>query len=105
MQKMSLMKKKMIFFIFFLFLTLCGNATATPWPSSCADSDSCSGAVCTFAGNFTVPAHETAIPKYAFAECAQLTGVVFEDGTQVTSIGSFAFQNSGLVGNFAWPLG
>ena len=61
--------------------------------------------MCTFAGNFTVPAHETAIPSYAFAGCAQLTGVVFEDGTQVTSIGASAFERSGLTGNFAWPVG
>ena len=55
--------------------------TPVVWPSSCAGESNCGNATCTFAGTFTVPAHETDVPKYAFAGCAQLTGVVFEDGT------------------------
>ena len=77
----------------------------TAWPSSCAGESSCSvgSSACTFAGNFTVPAHETLIPKYAFAYCSDLVGIVGMAG--VTSIGDYAFHKSGLTGNFAWPVG
>ena len=50
-----------------------------------------------------MPVHETAIPNYAFAGCSNLVGVVGMAG--VISIPARTFQNSGLVGNFAWPAG
>ena len=39
----------------------------------------------------------TSISRYAFFQCSSLTSVSFESGSQLTSIGSYAFYNSGLT--------
>ena len=78
-----------------------------PWPSSCAGASGCEvwngKANCNLAGNFTMPPGDTIIPSYAFAGCTDLTSITGLEN--VTSIGQGAFYNSGLTGEFAWPVG
>lgn len=48
-------------------------------------------------GGITIPASVTSIGGYAFLRCASLTGVVFESGSQLQTIGSNSFEYSGLT--------
>ena len=40
-----------------------------------------------------------------FKDCAALTSISGLAQANVTSIGDYAFEESGLVGDFAWPVG
>jgi len=51
--------------------------------------------------DITIPASVTSIGSSAFASCYNLTSVSFESGSQLTTIGSFAFVSSGLSGSIA----
>ena len=48
-------------------------------------------------GNVVIPNTWTSIGDYAFSECSSLTTVTFEEGGQLTSIGAWAFSESGLT--------
>ena len=44
----------------------------------------------------TIPASITSISQYAFQYCSSLISVIFESGSQLSSIGYETFRNSGL---------
>ncbi len=47
-------------------------------------------------GEVTIPAYVTSIGNIAFQDCINLITVSFETGSQLTSIGNYAFSGSGL---------
>ena len=47
--------------------------------------------------SIVIPASVTKIDTYAFHNCANLTSVTFEDGSQVSNIGNYAFTMSGIT--------
>jgi hypothetical protein len=52
---------------------------------------------CSSLTSVTIPASVTEIGRYAFNNCTNLATVTFASGSQLTSIGSYAFLNSGLT--------
>ena len=45
----------------------------------------------------------SAVDSYTFKDCATMTSISGLADAGVTSIGNYAFEKSGLVGDFAWP--
>ena len=54
-------------------------------------------------GSITISSSITTIGDYAFGECSSLTSVIFESGSQLTTIGAAAFLFSGLNGSVTLP--
>ncbi len=54
-------------------------------------------------GQVTIPASQTSIGGRAFYECSSLKTVVFESGSQIQTIGEYAFQQSDLSGTITIP--
>ena len=54
-------------------------------------------------GNVIIPASTTRVEPLAFLGCSSLTSVSFESGSQLATIGEFAFQSSGLSGSITLP--
>ncbi len=48
-------------------------------------------------GNVVIPSSTTSIPDDAFYYCSSLKNLTFESGSQLETIGSWAFQGSGLT--------
>ncbi len=52
---------------------------------------------CSALQSITIPAGVTTIGQYAFKSCSGLQSVTFAEGSQLTTIGSWAFHSSGLT--------
>ena len=51
----------------------------------------------------TIPANVTTLENYAFSECASLTEVIFEEGSQLGSIGQRAFADDPALSELTIP--
>ncbi|MGD9910524.1 MAG: leucine-rich repeat protein [Candidatus Izemoplasmatales bacterium] len=47
--------------------------------------------------SITIPSSVISIDDYAFMDCERLTEVVFEENSQLTSIGDYAFANASII--------
>ena len=78
-------------------ITFGANSTFTTIPDYCFDG-------CESLTSIEIPASVTSIDTGAFYQCKALTSVTFAKGSQLTSIGSSAFQETALT-SFTFPDG
>ena len=58
---------------------------------------------CTGVTSFTIPSTLTSIPNETFDGCSNLSSIIFEDATKITSFGTHAFAGTALT-NFTFPV-
>ena len=65
------------------------DVTVTTWESPVFQN-------CEYATEVTIPACITAIPEYSFNGCTRITSITFEEGSQVETIGQWAFATTAI---------
>ncbi len=72
----------------------CSSLTSIEIPAGVTSIGSCAFAECSNLTSIEIPAGVTSIGSSAFSDCSNLVSVTFAEGSQLTSIGSDAFDNT-----------
>ena len=81
----------------------CGNLTCIALPASISRINSSMFENCAKLTNITIPASVTDIAADVFNGCINLASVMFEENSQLTSIGYSTFKNCGSLTNIIIP--